>query len=115
MSTGTQELTKFSPQPKGESRHAARERRRAAQRLCDERESAKVRRRSGGTCEICRRQRAAEVHHFLGGHGRRGVENALAENKIHLCTPCHRAVTDKVIRLYWRNIKDRFGTLQVEQ
>ena len=103
--------------PKGEPGHVARDKRRDLQRLIDERESAKVRRRSEGRCELpdCGK-RATEVHHFLGGYGRRGVgESALAKNKAHLCQSCHRAVTDKVVRIWWHNIKDRFGTRQVER
>ena len=52
----------------------------------DEVESAKVRARSGGRCEMslsgrCRRL-ASEVHHLMGGIGRRGYgSSALAKNK----------------------------------
>ena len=61
----------------------------------DERESRKVRQRSGGRCEViiagvrCRR-RAYEVHHHMGGYGVRGRgASALAANKTHMCGQCH--------------------------
>lgn len=64
----------------------------------DEEESAKVRKRSGGVCEVrvggtrCRRK-AFHVHHHLGGNGRRGRgESALAKHKTHSCVTCHEQI-----------------------
>lgn len=66
----------------------------------DDKESAKVKARSGGRCEIvvevnrkvswrCKR-RATQVHHMLGGIGVRGRgESAKAANKLHVCEACH--------------------------
>lgn len=69
----------------------------------DARESRKVRKRSGGRCEVtahgvrCRR-RAFEVHHHLGGFGVRGRGNsALASHKSHTCSGCHRQITGKTL------------------
>ena len=74
-------------------------------------ESEKVRARSKGRCEMslshgrlagprCPR-RATEVHHLLGGIGRRGRgESALASNKVHLCDRCHASCTAHEIEAY---------------
>jgi len=69
-------------------------------------ENAKVRKRSGGRCEVeitlagpwrCT-SRAAEIHHVKGGVGRRGIgESALAKYKLHCCTRCHRDITNRVL------------------
>ena len=59
-----------------------------------------------------------QVHHFLGGNGRRGrvsEESHLAKNKAHVCFEDHQLITEKKIRLWWRDIRDRFGTLEVER
>jgi len=69
----------------------------------DERESRKVRKRSGGRCEVviegvrCQR-RAFEVHHHIGGFGARGRgESALSHNKSHTCRDCHHRITCKTL------------------
>ncbi len=74
----------------------------------DERLSAEVRVRSRGRCEMnlgstsaagirCHR-RATEVHHLLGGNGRRGYgDSALPVNKAHLCQDHHALCTQRVI------------------
>ncbi len=89
----------------------------------DDRESAKVKARSGGRCEVweevmplfvfdaktmqqkpvslmvtrCKR-RAVHVHHRLGGIGVRGRgESAKAENKLHLCDKCHSDIHAHVL------------------
>jgi hypothetical protein len=69
----------------------------------DEDESEKVKRRSGGRCEVtvagvrCVR-RAFEVHHQIGGWKLRGRgESALAANKTHACIKCHRLITGNVL------------------
>lgn len=66
----------------------------------DEEESEKVKKRSGGRCEIrvnnvrCGR-RAFHVHHRKGGNGQRGRgDSALAANKDHACAQCHKQITD---------------------
>jgi hypothetical protein len=71
----------------------------------DTRESAKVRARSAGQCEVievdsaglrpvrCSRQ-ATEVHHLIGGNGKRGIGiSALAIHKQHICHSCHLWIT----------------------
>lgn len=71
----------------------------------DERESKWIRKkRSGGRCEVsidgvrCRR-RAYEIHHHMGGYGVRGRgASALAQNKTHACSQCHRRITAKVLQ-----------------
>ena len=89
----------------------ARKQRKAERERRDKAESVKVRHRSRGRCEMsltdgrlagprCPR-RATEVHHLLGGVGRRGRgESALAANKVHLCDRCHAACTAHEIEAY---------------
>lgn len=74
----------------------------------DDKESAKVKARSGGRCEIevevnrkvawrCKR-RAVHVHHMLGGIGVRGRgESAKAIRKQHACSDCHSDITNHVL------------------
>lgn len=69
----------------------------------DRKESAKVKARSKGRCEVtvgrarCSK-RAFEVHHHIGGWKLRGRgSSALARNKTHACTACHRLITGNVL------------------
>ena len=69
----------------------------------DKAESVKVKTRSGGRCEVtqgfqrCPR-RGYEVHHHIGGWKLRGRgESALAANKTHACSQCHRLITGNVL------------------
>ena len=85
--------------PKGPTRAALKMARDRLRETLDRAESAKVRVRSGGQCEVwvtdqrCR-HRASEVHHLLGGIGRRGRgESCLARCKLHVCRTCHRLIT----------------------
>ena len=84
--------------PKGEPARAARAKRRMDRERIDRQETAKAKARSGGRCEgDCGGERcgraAVEVHHVLGGNGRRARgDSALAANKLHLCRACHRRV-----------------------
>ena len=73
----------------------------AAWQTIDDRESWKVRKRSGGQCEVrignsrCWK-RAFEVHHHMGGFGIRGRgESAKATNKSHCCSACHGLITSR--------------------
>ena len=99
--------------PKGRPASLLREDRRKARASKDEQESAKVRKRSGGRCEMNTRRRcqrwAVHVHHVLGGNGTRGRgPSALAINKLHLCPKCHSDVHSHVVVLdgtTWRRIK----------
>ena len=80
----------------------------------DRRESAVVRERSGGQCEVrepygirsqtdplaytlrCPRY-AVQVHHMIGGNGKRGKGiSALQEHKQHVCKSCHDDITGRV-------------------
>lgn len=71
-------------------------------------ENAEVRFRSGGVCEVttlqdgvpirCRR-RATDIHHMIGGWGRRGRGiSALALHKQHVCRWCHREISGHVLQ-----------------
>ena len=91
----------------------------------EDRENKAVRARSEGRCEVrlrhldmdlqawrsrCER-RASEIHHMLGGSGRRGVgESAKAENKLHVCGPCHDLITRHILQVHWTQVEDRAGT-----
>lgn len=77
---------------------------RKAEIALDSAETAKVRVRSGGRCEVtvegvrCKR-RAGETHHHQGGWKIRGRgESALARNKSHCCSACHREITGHVLQ-----------------
>jgi hypothetical protein len=98
--------------PKGRPRALDKAVRRKALEAFDTRESAKVKARSGGLCEVqeerikarlegwlrCGRH-AMHVHHLLGGIGVRGVgESALASNKVHVCAVCHRLIHNHILR-----------------
>ena len=71
----------------------------------DEAESRKVRARSKGRCEIvvlgegqCER-RANQIHHMLGGWGRRARGTSiLAERKQNTCGVCHPLITGHVLQ-----------------
>lgn len=92
-------------------RAAALERadRRKARQTVDERESDKVKARSGGQCEVrfqvgafavahCGR-RAFHVHHMLGGIGVRAIgRSALAAHKQHVCSRCHSAIGAHILQ-----------------
>lgn len=113
--------------PKPRPRALDKQDRTTAKRTRDERESEKVKRRSQGQCEVrmvftnvvtgalvMRRcvRRASEVHHILGGRGRRGVgESALAKNKLHQCGICHDLITRHILQGHWTDVNDRAGTI----
>ena len=94
-------------------RPAALERkdRRTARKSKDEAENKKVRARSGGLCEVaaprmsahgafarCVR-RATQVHHMIGGWGKRARGNSiLAEHKQHVCADCHGNINGHVLQ-----------------
>lgn len=75
----------------------------------DKAENATVPERSGWRCEVvtayisprgnvCPQRRcenrATQIHHMIGGRGRRGIgESALAERKQHVCDACHLGIT----------------------
>jgi hypothetical protein len=72
----------------------------------DKAEDKNVKQRSGAQCEIvvigegrCAR-RAVQIHHLLGGWGRRARgRSALSEHKQHCCVPCHQQITSHILRL----------------
>jgi hypothetical protein len=89
------------PRPAALDRHD----RRTARETVDERESKKVRKRSGGQCEIrivrrprCRK-RAWQIHHMIGGWGKRARgPSLLAKHKQHVCNDCHPLLTGNVLK-----------------
>lgn len=52
--------------------------------------------RSSGRCERCARLRASEVHHRLGRRmgGTRSADIHKLANLMHLCSQCHRWITE---------------------
>ena len=90
--------------PKGKPKAIVKDERDRTRKTFDDKESDKVKVRSGGRCEVvvdgrrCNR-RASEVHHLLGGHGVRGRgESAKADRKQHACGACHSAITSHRIQ-----------------
>ena len=96
-------------QPKPARGTAQREKRQRRARLTakDRAENAKVKARSGGRCEVVKRDpgygwyrcsfRATQVHHMLGGSGTRARgDSSSAIRKQHVCTGCHQGITGDV-------------------
>ena len=101
----------FLPQPKPRPSALARADRRKARAAIDKSESAKVKSRSGGRCEVrelvrvglstgifrCDRK-ALHVHHRLGGIGVRGRgKSALSEWKLAVCRICHSEIHSHIL------------------
>ena len=93
--------------PKPRPRALEKADRRKAIEARDERESAKVKARSGGICEVVEVSkggpwhcfaRARHVHHLMGGIGVRAIgDSALAANKVHCCPSCHSDIHSHVL------------------
>ena len=104
----------FSPQPKSRPAKLDRDQRRQDRARIDRNENAKVKRRSGGRCEVawalstygwehsvivqrCS-HRAVHIHHLLGGWGRRNRGPSIeARYKLHVCDTCHADIHGKVL------------------
>ncbi len=98
-----------------------RQQRRTCQQARDRRENAKVRQRSGGQCEVvldktrCRKP-GHDIHHLVGGHGRRGRgASALATHKVQACLDHHRLMGLKRIEVTWTTAQDPVSTIQFAQ
>lgn len=108
--------------PKGRPASLLKQDRAKRKESIEERENKKVKARSKGQCEVRERytdsvvpyrclRAAREIHHFLGGMGRRGVkESALAQNKLHVCSQDHDLITRHILQPHWRDVNDRAGT-----
>lgn len=96
--------------PKGRPASLERTDRRKARQSKDEAESAKVKARSGGRCEVeehfgetlvtyrCQR-RAVQVHHMIGGWGKRARGDSLnSEHKQHVCLGHHADITGHILQ-----------------
>jgi hypothetical protein len=125
----------FNPQPKPRPRALDKQDRVKRKQSVEDRENAIVKARSYGQCEVremslvrdsfvrettgrsfltlgrrCAR-RASQIHHFLGGSGRRGIgESAKAENKLHVCDKCHDEITRHILQPHWTQVENRAGT-----
>ncbi len=98
-----------------------RQARRACQQARERRENTQVQKRSGGRCEVvlggtrCRKA-GREVHHLLGGHGRRGQgASALATHKVHTCVLHHRLMSLRWIEVTWLTPENPMATVRFEQ
>ena len=107
--------------PKPVPQFLEREARRACQQAREHRENALVRTRSGGRCEIvldgtrCRKP-GREVHHLLGGNGRRGRgASALATHKVHTCVEHHRLMSLRWIEVTWTTPENPVASLEFRQ
>ena len=119
MTTGSNARALAFPKPLPQM--LEREQRRARQRARERVENATVRRRSGGRCEVvlggdrCRKA-GREMHHLLGGHGRRGRgESVLATHKVHACVRHHRLMQLRWIRATWTTPDTPVETIQFQQ
>ena len=107
--------------PKPVPQFVERQQRRACQQARDRLENAAVKKRSGGRCEVVldgRRCRKAgrEVHHLLGGHGRRGRgASALATHKVHTCVEHHRLMGLRWIEVTWATSENPVATIRFDQ
>ena len=98
-----------------------RQQRRACQQARERQENATVRQRSGGRCEVvlgatrCRK-RGREIHHLLGGHGRRGRGASVrATHKVHACVAHHRLMGLTWIEVTWTTPENPVATLRFAQ
>lgn len=81
----------------------------------DKAEDKQVKARSKNQCEVfivgpgrCQKK-AAEIHHMLGGWGRRARgRSALAEHKQHCCSDHHKQITSHILRLMVNGDLPRF-------
>ena len=107
--------------PKPVPQFVERQQRRACQQARERLENAAVKERSGGQCEVVldgRRCRKAgrEVHHLLGGHGRRGRgDSALATHKVHMCVEHHRLMGLRWIAVTWATSENPMTTIRFAQ
>lgn len=101
----------FAPQPKPRIRALVKRDKDAAKDAIDRREKAKVRKRSGGMCEVrwkhqgrgftaarCWRRAIPGTHHLIFGIGRRNVgKSILAEHRLDVCQRCHDEITQRIL------------------
>lgn len=95
-----QRLRFRKPEPRREVKRQKDNQKKALAR----KQQAEVFARSRGQCELCEAELgvrctypATDIHHLLGGHGRRNVgESALAKNLIHICREHHRDTHDRI-------------------
>mgnify|MGYP001609687767 CR=1 FL=1 len=99
----------FAPQPKPRPKALEKADRVKATAKTDSSENATVRRRSRGRCEVRQvitgcgpfqcAHTATEIHHLLGGRGRRNIgRSLLAAHKLHVCRACHGDITRHVLQ-----------------
>src|SRR5688572_25466715 len=94
--------------PKGKTKAELKAKRDALRMKVDRAESARVKERSCGRCEVVwlvksRQIRcpftAAHVHHLIFGRGKRGRgKSVLSEHKLHVCSGCHCAIHEHRLR-----------------
>jgi len=111
--------------PKGRPRALDKAVRRKALEAFDTRESAKVKVRSGGRCEVFELpptgsvvarcpHRATEVHHMIGGWGKRARGMSVeADCKQHVCHKHHTEITGHVLTLRSASVHPRWDDYYV--
>ena len=93
--TAKQALERFDKQPSTKKSAAKREKqiRKSAAKAAHAKETAAIRLacflRAGNRCELCGFNIPTELHHLLGGSGRRRQRQAV-ENCMAICLLCHR-------------------------
>ena len=107
--------------PKPVPQFVERQERRACQQARERLENAAVKERSGGRCEVvlgetrCRKA-GREVHHLLGGYGRRGRgDSVLAAYKVHTCVEHHRLMSLRWIEVTWATPENPMATIRFAQ
>jgi len=102
------------PQPKPRARKLEKSDRAKAKAKLDRAENAKVRKRSGGRCEVlscgmawtlygwtlqrCQRRAVGDPHHLIKGYGQRNVGPSIwAEWKLATCKECHSDIHNAVL------------------
>lgn len=106
--------------PKPLPQFLEREERRLCQQARERRENTAVRKRSGGRCEVvlggtrCRKP-GREVHHLLGGHGRRGRGVSVRATHKVQCVEHHRLISLRWIDVTWTTPENPIASLTFRQ
>lgn len=80
-------LAPREPKPQAQKSRETMKAKKRAVRSAWEAIKLEVRKRSGGTCELCRVRVASDVHHAFGGRNRRSHQSA--RSCIDVCRQCH--------------------------
>jgi 5-methylcytosine-specific restriction endonuclease McrA len=68
--------------------------------------------RDGHKCRVCKKRKAYDAHHLLarslGGRDE-------AANLVAVCRLCHQGIHGNVVKMRWRDERDRAGTVTIER